>query len=102
MKVLLSLFLLCGLSAPAQAQNARAICFNVDQEIGKVEPFIKQEKYTFPVLLAHDYVNDLLAGIAIPQVWVVDINGKWLWEKVGFDSGRGGWRENVLAKIGQQ
>ncbi len=79
-----------------------ALSFNIDQEIGKVEPFIKQEKYTFPVLLAHDYINDLLAEIAIPQVWVVDTNGKWLWEKVGFDSGLGSWREDVLAKIGQK
>jgi thiol-disulfide isomerase/thioredoxin len=79
-----------------------ALSFNVDSEIGKVEPFIKQEKYTFPVLLAYDYVNDLLPELVIPQAWVVDTDGKWLWERVGFDFERGRWREDVLAKIGQQ
>jgi thiol-disulfide isomerase/thioredoxin len=78
------------------------LSFNVDQEIGKVVPFIKQQKYTFPVLLAHDYVNDLLAEISIPQVWVVDSKGKWLWEKFGFDPEHGGWRDDVLTKIGAQ
>jgi thiol-disulfide isomerase/thioredoxin len=75
------------------------LSFNVDEEIGRVEPFIRQQKYTFPVLLAHDYVNDVLARMAIPQVWIVDTKGKWLWEKLGFDSEHGGWREGVLAKI---
>ncbi len=81
-------------------EDITVLSFNVDEEIGKVEPFIRQKKYTFPVLLAHDYVNDVLAGIAIPQVWVVDPNGKWLWEKLGFDFEKGGWREGVLEKIG--
>jgi thiol-disulfide isomerase/thioredoxin len=76
------------------------LSFNIDEEVGKVEPFIRQQKYTFPVLLAHDYVNDLLAPIGIPQVWVVDTKGKWLWEKLGFDSEHGDWRKDVLAKIG--
>jgi thiol-disulfide isomerase/thioredoxin len=77
------------------------LSFNVDEEVGKVEPFIKEQKYTFPVLLAHDYVNDLLAGISIPRIWVVDTKGKWLWEKIGFDPAGGGWRDDVLAKIGE-
>ena len=76
------------------------LSFNIDTEIGKVEPFINREKYTFPVLLAHDYVNDLLPEIGIPQLWIVDNDGKWLWEQSGFDSENGSWRKDVLAKIG--
>ena len=32
------------------------LTFDVDQEIGSVAPYIKKAGYTFPVLLAKDFV----------------------------------------------
>jgi thiol-disulfide isomerase/thioredoxin len=77
----------------------QVISFNIDDEIGKVEPFIRQQGYTFPVLLARSYVDDLLGSVGIPQVWIVDARGKWLWEQLGIGPDRGKWRESVLEKI---
>jgi thiol-disulfide isomerase/thioredoxin len=77
----------------------QVLSFNIDTEIGKVEPYIREQGYTFPVLLAHSYVDDLLGDVAIPQVWIVDARGKWLWEQLGFGPDRGNWYESVLEKI---
>jgi thiol-disulfide isomerase/thioredoxin len=79
--------------------DVQVLSFNVDDEIGKVAPYIKQQGYTFPVLLAKDYVDDLLPSLGIPQVWIVDAKGKWLWEQVGFDSDNGDWQKGLLEKI---
>jgi hypothetical protein len=77
----------------------QVLSFNIDSEIGKVEPYIREQGYTFPVLLAHSYVKDLLGDVGIPQVWIVDARGKWLWEQLGFGLDRGNWYESVLEKI---
>jgi len=79
--------------------DVAVLSFNVDDEVGKVEPFIQQKGYTFPVLLAKDYVNDVLQRNGIPRVWIVDSAGKWQWERVGFDPEHGGWQESVMEKM---
>jgi thiol-disulfide isomerase/thioredoxin len=65
--------------------DIQIITFDVDDEIGGVEPYIQENKYTFPVLLAKDLVWDLIPdGLGIPQNWIVDGSGKWRWQQVGF------------------
>jgi len=81
--------------------DVEVLSFNVDDEVGKVEPFIKQKGYTFPVLLARDYVNDVLQRNGIPRVWIVDREGKWRWERLGFDVEHGGWQESVMEKMSE-
>jgi hypothetical protein len=58
---------------------------------------MKVNKYTFPVLLAKDYVNDLLPAVSIPRNWIVDGNGKWEWENVGFSPSN--WDEDILQRL---
>jgi thiol-disulfide isomerase/thioredoxin len=79
--------------------DVQVLSFNIDREIGEVAPFLRQQGYTFPVLLASSYVNELLGDVGIPQVWIVDAQGKWQWEQVGFDPRSGKWSEGVLEKI---
>ncbi len=81
--------------------DVEVLSFNVDDEVGTVEPFIKEQGYTFPVLLARDYVNDVLQRNGIPRVWIVDPAGKWRWERLGFDPEHGGWQESVMEKMSQ-
>jgi cytochrome c biogenesis protein CcmG/thiol:disulfide interchange protein DsbE len=80
--------------------DIQIVTFDVDDELGGVAPYMKENKYTFPVLLAKDYVNDLLPLISIPRNWVIDATGKWQWEQIGFGSPES-WEDAVLEKLGK-
>jgi thiol-disulfide isomerase/thioredoxin len=78
--------------------DLQILTFNIDDEIGAVAPYMKENKYSFPVLLAKDYVNDLLPLVSIPRNWIVDPAGKWQWEQVGFGNDEK-WEATVLDKL---
>ena len=59
---------------------------------------MKEKGYTFPVLLAKSYVDDLLPVLSIPRNWIVDLQGKWQWEQTGFGSDAK-WEEDMLLKL---
>lgn len=53
-----------------------------------------------PVLLAHGYVSDLLGEFGVPQIWVVDPKGKWLWQQSGLPHrGRSGADEDFFQPL---
>ncbi len=72
---------------------------NVDQEIGLVEPYVKERKFTFPVLPAYPYVEGVLSSISIPRNWVVDSKGTLHMEQVGFGSEGDQWLQKALEII---
>ncbi len=74
------------------------LTFNVDDQVGQVEPYVKENKYTFPVLLAGSYVSELLQVISIPRNWIVDAAGKWRLEQIGFGASET-WEADVLDKL---
>ncbi len=74
------------------------ITFNVDDQIGDVAPYIKENYYTFPVLLAKDYADELMPVLSIPRNWIVDPQGKWEWEQTGFNTEEK-WEANIVAKL---
>lgn len=74
------------------------LSLNVDDEVGLVEPFLKEKGFTFPALLAASYVNRTLDGVGVPQTWIVNGKGMWLWQQVGYD-GEPDWVRSMLAKI---
>jgi thiol-disulfide isomerase/thioredoxin len=78
--------------------NIQIVTFNVDEEIGSVEPYMKEHAYTFPVLLASDYVNDMLQSLSIPRNWIVDSKGKWQWEQIGFGDPEK-WQSEIAARL---
>ncbi len=65
-------------------EDVLLITFNVDDSIGAVEPFMKENKYTFPVLLTKDVIDTYLGSWSIPRNWVVDRAGVLRFEQVGF------------------
>ena len=73
------------------------LTFNVDQEIGSVAPYVKKAGYTFPVLLAKDFVYPLVASESIPRNWIVSAEGKWLLEEADFNAAE--WPDRVLQRI---
>ncbi len=72
---------------------------NIDEELGLVEPFLKEKGYTFPVLPAYAFVHELLESVGIPQNWILDTQGKWQWVQMGFNSSETDWEGTVLAKM---
>jgi thiol-disulfide isomerase/thioredoxin len=74
------------------------LTFNLDQDLGLVEPFMKEKGYTFPVLPAYSLVVNLLEGYSIPQNWVVDPQGTWRWTQLGFD-GAPDWIESMIQRL---
>jgi Putative cyclase len=69
------------------------------QELGLIEPFVKEKGWTFPVLPAYGFINKLLDGVSIPRNWILDAEGKWQWEQIGYNSMEADWEGTMLAKI---
>jgi thiol-disulfide isomerase/thioredoxin len=78
--------------------DLQILTFNIDEDLGLVEPFMKEKGYTFPVVPAYSYVVNLLDGYAIPQNWVLSPKGDWEWTQVGYGSDDA-WVKDMLAKI---
>jgi len=79
-------------------QDVQVVTFDVDEEVGAVEPYMQKHGYTFPVLLASQYVESLPVANGIPRNWIVSSNGQWLWDQRGFDPDEK-WPEKIMQKI---
>lgn len=74
------------------------LTLNTDEEVGKVEPFMKENKYTFPVLLGQSYADG--NGVnSIPRNWVVSVDGKLVFEGIGFGGDGEEWLKNAVQMI---
>ena len=82
-----------------ERSDVQVLTFNIDEELGLVEPFMKEQKFTFPVLSAYGFVRQLLDGIGIPQNWLVGPNGEWLATQIGFDASDADWVNTMLRKL---
>lgn len=80
--------------------DLQVLSFNVDDEAGVVAPYVRDNRYNFPVLLANSYVRELLPSLGVPQNWIVDAQGAWRRQQIGFGSGEN-WEREVLEQIGQ-
>lgn len=78
--------------------HIQIVTFDVDGNLGEVAPYMTQHHYTFPVLLAKDYVGTLLPEVAIPQNWIVDSQGVWKWQELGFGNGDQ-WEADMSKKL---
>jgi thiol-disulfide isomerase/thioredoxin len=78
--------------------DIQILTFNIDEDLGQVGPFMKEKGYTFPVIPALSYVDNVLPQIGIPQSWVLDTKGQWEWTQVGYGSDDA-WAKDMLAKL---
>ena len=60
------------------------VSFNIDDQIGMVQPYLDEGKYTFPVLLASGFVKGVFDGISIPRNWLIDSSGVHKLEQIGY------------------
>ena len=74
------------------------LSFNVDDDQGKIAPYIAEHHYTFPVIPALDVVQAVVPGLSIPRNWLVDSKGKLEWEQIGY-GGEADWQAGMLAKL---
>ena len=74
------------------------LTLNTDEEVGKVQPFMKENKYTFPVLLGQAYSEG--QGVnSIPRNWIVSADGKLMFEGIGFGNDGEEWMKKAIAMI---
>ncbi len=74
------------------------ITLNIDDEVGMVEPYMKDNKFNFPTLLAQTYAEQ--QGVnSIPRNWVVSSDGKVMFEGIGFDNDGEGFLKKALDVI---
>jgi thiol-disulfide isomerase/thioredoxin len=76
------------------------LTLNIDDEVGMVDPFMKQNKYTFPVLLGQAYAEK--QGVnSIPRNWIVSSEGKIMFEGIGFGNNGEEWMKKAVQMIEQ-
>ena len=76
------------------------LTLNVDDSVGLVEPFVAENKYTFPVVYAESFWDKLDVRKAIPTNWLVDEAGVARLEHTGFNEAKAdAWIEDVLARL---
>lgn len=78
--------------------EVQILTFNIDEDLGLVEPFMKEKGYTFPVLPAFSFVTTLLDGFAIPQNWILDPKGVWRWTQIGY-GGEPDWGDAMIQRM---
>jgi thiol-disulfide isomerase/thioredoxin len=76
----------------------QVMTFSVDENPGELEPFLKANGYTFPVILARQYVDRIAAPYMIPQNWIVDSKGMLREESGGFDANIADWAKEMAER----
>jgi len=74
------------------------LTLNIDEEVGMVEPFMKENKYNFPVLLGQSYAEKQGVNV-IPRNWVVSVDGKVVFEGTGFGNDGEEWMKKAAQAI---
>lgn len=80
-------------------KDVQIITFSVDDNVGLVSPFLKENNYTFPVIPAAFLMNQLVPSLGIPLNWIVDANGVVRLERVGFGGDGAKWVEEMAEAI---
>ena len=70
----------------------QVLTFSVDENPGELEPFLKENGYTFPVVLARKYVESVVGPYLVPQNWLRE-------KSVGFDSKIADWPKDMAARV---
>jgi thiol-disulfide isomerase/thioredoxin len=82
-----------------QRKDLQIITLNTDENPGVIDPFLKENAYTFPVLPASGYVAKVVPELSIPRNWIVDAGGVLRMERIGFSSSDSNWAEAVIAEM---
>lgn len=78
--------------------DVQVVSFNTDENSGAVEPFLKQNGYTFPVLLAQHFAEDLMPYFAIPRTWIIR-DRVLVADSAGFGGDGQKWQDEIIAQV---
>lgn len=80
------------------SKDVQVLTLNIDEDVASVEPFMKENKYTFPVILGQAYAES--QGVySIPRNWIISTNGKLMFEGIGFGDDGEEWIKAALEAI---
>ena len=79
-------------------QDVVVLTMNTDEELRLVEPFMKQNKYSFTVIPAAGYASSLNIN-SIPRNWVVGADGIVQFEGIGFGGEGNDWVTKATTTI---
>ncbi len=80
-------------------KEIQLVTFNVDDNVGAIAPFMKENNYTFPVVPAQFLIDDLVPALGIPLNWIVNVKGVVVLEKGGFSGDGDKWIEDAIATL---
>jgi thiol-disulfide isomerase/thioredoxin len=80
-----------------ERKDVQVITFNTDDSRGLILPFLAENKFTFPVVPALDYVRKLVPELSIPRNWIIDADGVLRSEAIGFGAGDDQWVDDMVA-----
>ena len=80
-------------------KDVLVLTFNIDDNIGLIEPFLKKGSYSFPVLPAKALVDAVFPSLGIPQNWIIDTNGVLQVMQRGFGPSGEKWTGQMLEAI---
>ena len=78
--------------------DVAVLSFNVDDDVGKIAPYMNEHRYTFPAIPARDVVDAVTPALSIPRNWFVDPRGQLQWEQLGFRPGDD-WQQTMIAEL---
>ena len=79
--------------------DIQLITLNIDEDRSLVEPYLKENKLSFPSIYANSFVKEFAGSIGIPTSWISDSTGTIRYESVGFGGDTSQWVENTLQQI---
>ncbi len=79
-------------------KDIQIVTFSIDDDVAAIGPFMRENKYTFPVVPAHILVHDLMPSITIPLNWLVDSAGVVRFQRVGYGD-LAKWGEETLEQL---
>lgn len=80
--------------------DVMVLSMNVDEDATPVREYLGRNGLKFPVVPAITFVGQLVGFLSVPRLWIIDDEGNWLWEQVGFDASASTWEAEVLQKLG--
>lgn len=82
-----------------ERKDVQVITLNMDDNPGLIEPFLKGNKYTFPVLLAKDYADASFRIEGIPANYLTDSSATVKIEYRGFGGDGDEWIKRMMGTL---
>lgn len=79
-------------------RDVLVLTLNLDRELGVIEPFMKEKKYSFTVIPAESYADGMGVN-SIPRNWVVSDGGTIRFEGLGFGGEGDEWMKKATETI---